>query len=332
MTNILFLAQFAPTDGIILNKPKTPEEKFYAETYHWKIVEILQKSKYNVDTASDVDYLIKNHDKYQLVWSVYNRLGFRNSEIFVQSLCEYYNIKYIGATPNVRALVEDKSLSKQLAEHIGLKTAPWVVCSKEYPLCKIPPFSGPYFVKPRFGSASINIDESSLCNSWEDAIAKSQEYFKQEIDVIAEKYIAGKCYGVSILNTTSGTPLIALPHYTVSNKPGNIMTHSQKRFAASGMTRFDSTDVALNKQLTYMSQKYFSEMQPCDYARIDFIVEENSLIPYFLEVNVLMNLGIKGGFVNSFLKTGFTNYEDIIYHILDLGIAKLDVSNSASNP
>lgn len=81
----------------------------------------MQKSKYNIDTASDVDYLIKNHDKYQLVWSVYNRLGFRNSEIFVQSLCEYYNIKYIGATPNVRALVEDKSMSKQLAEHLGLK-------------------------------------------------------------------------------------------------------------------------------------------------------------------------------------------------------------------
>ena len=52
-------------------------------------------------------------------------------------------------------------MSKQLAEHLGLKTAPWVVCSKEYPLCKIAPFPGPYFVKPRFGSASINIDESS---------------------------------------------------------------------------------------------------------------------------------------------------------------------------
>ena len=110
MPNILFLAQFAPTNGTVLNEPKTPEEKFYAETYHWKIVEILQKTKYNIDTASDVSYFMKNHEKYQLVWSVYNRLGFRNSEIFVQSLCEYYNIKYIGATPNVRALVEDKSM------------------------------------------------------------------------------------------------------------------------------------------------------------------------------------------------------------------------------
>lgn len=333
MLNILFLAQFAPTNGIVLNPPKTQEEKFYAETYHWKIIDILKKTNYNIDTASDLDFFIKNHKKYQLVWSVYNRLGFKNSEIFVQSLCEYYKIKYIGAAPNIRALVEDKSMSKQLAEHLGIKTAPWVVCSKEFPLSKIPPFPGPYFVKPRFGSASINIDESSLCYSWEDTIAKSKQYFQQNIDVIVEKYINGICYGVSILNTTSGSPLIAAPHYTVSNKNGNIMTHSQKRFADSGMERFESTNSVINKQLMYMTQEYYSAMQPCDYARIDFIVEEESLTPYFLEVNVLMNLGIKGGFVNSFLNNGyFGSYEELINHILELGVAKLDISTSASKP
>ncbi|MBQ6993978.1 MAG: hypothetical protein IJN64_05780 [Lachnospiraceae bacterium] len=332
MPNILFLAQFAPTNGIILNPPSTQEEKFYAETYHWKIVEILKKAKYNIDTASNIEFLIENHNKYDLVWSVYNRLGFRNSEIFVQSLCEYYNIKYIGATPNVRALVEDKSLSKQLAEHLRINTAPWVVCSKEYPLCKIPPFSGPYFVKPRFGSASINIDESSLCYTWEDAIKKSEYYFQQNLDVIVEKYIKGLCYGVSLLNTISGNPLIAAPHYTISDKTGNIMTHSQKRFADSGMKRFESPDSTLNKQLMHIAQKYYSAMQPCDYARIDFILEEESFTPYFLEVNVLMNLGIRGGFVNSFLNSHFKNYEELINYILELGVAKLDISNSASKP
>lgn len=330
--NILFLAQFAPTNGIVINKPETPEEIFYAETYHWKIIDILKKTKYNIDTASDVDFFIKNHEKYQLVWSVYNRLGFRNSEIFVQSLCEYYDIKYIGAAPNVRALVEDKSMSKQLAEHLGIKTAPWVVCSKKYPLCKIPAFPGPYFVKPRFGSASMNIDESSLCCSWDDAIKKSEQYFQQNIDVIVEKYIKGACYGISILSTVSGEPLIATPHFTISNKAGNIMTHSQKRFADSGMKRFESTDLSINKQLKHVAQKYYSAMQPCDYARIDFILEEESYTPYFLEVNTLMNLGIKGGFVNSFLNGYFKSYEELINYILELGLAKLDISSSASKP
>ena len=330
--NILFLAQFAPTNGIILNPPQTLEEKFYAETYHWKIIDILKKSNYNIDTASDINYFIENHKKYQLVWSVYNRLGFRKREKILQYLCEYYGIKYIGATPNVRALVEDKSMSKQLAEHLQINTAPWVIGSRAYPLCKIAPFPGPYFVKPRFGSASMNIDESSLCYSWDDAIIKSEQYYQQDIDVIVEKYIKGACYGVSILNTISGNPLIADPHYTLSDKAGNIMTYSQKRFADSGMKRFESDDLSINKHIKYIAQKYYSAMQPCDYARIDFILEEESLTPYFLEVNVLMNLGIKGGFVNSFLKKYFKSYEELINYILELGIAKLDISNSASKP
>lgn len=331
MSRILFLAQFAPTEGKILNTPKTPEEKFYAETYHWKIIEAMNKMGYDFDTASDVDYLIKHKNNYDLVWSVYNRLNFKNSEIFVQSLCEYLGLNYIGASPNIRALIEDKSMSKQLAEHLRIQTADWVVASKEYPLSKTPPFLGKYFVKPRFGSASIGINESCLCNSWDEVLNKSEQFFNEDIDIIVEKYIEGLCYGVSILNSNCGEPLIAKPHYTVSDKSGNIMTHSQKRFAEEGMKRFSSFDETLNKQLTYLSKKYFSEIQPCDYCRIDFIIEKNSLTPYFLEVNALMNLGIKGGFVNSFLEEHFNSYDELIAYIIELGLSK-DNSKSTSKP
>lgn len=332
MSRFLFLAQFAPTDGNIIEQPKSPEEKFYAETYHWRIIETLKKLNYDFDTASDISYLLKNYTKYQLVWSVYNRLGFRNSEVFVQSLCEYLGIEYIGATPNVRALVEDKSMSKQLAEHLGIKTANWVVASKQYPLCRIAPFPGKYFVKPRFGSASIGIDETSLCENWDEVINKSELYFSENIDVIVEQYIAGVCYGVSLLNTPDRKPLVAIPHYTISDKSGNVMTYSQKRFAQEGMNRYISNNESINKQLEYLAQKYFKEMQPCDYARIDFILEENSLTPYFLEVNVLMNLGIHGGFVESFLHSHFQSYEELIDHIVKLGLSKIDSNSLASNP
>lgn len=110
------------------------------------------------------------------------------------------------------------------------------------------------------------------------------------------------------------------------------MTYSQKRFAQKGMKRYISDNESINKQLEYLAQKYFEEMQPCDYARIDFILEENSLTPYFLEVNVLMNLGIHGGFVESFLHSHFQTYEDLINHIVKLGLSKIDNNNLASNP
>ena len=321
MAKILFLAQFAPTNGKFV-EPQSAEEKFYAETYHLPICDILEKYGYDYVTSSDVNELIQNHNQYDLVWSVYNRLGFRNCEIFVQSICEYYNLQYIGAAPNVRALVEDKSMSKQLAEHLHIPTAKWVVASAKYPLSAIAPFSGPYFVKPRFGSASIGIDESCLCETWELAIEKANCFFKNNIEVIVEKYINGTYYGVPILNNIE-TPLIAIPHYQTSSKTGNIITNSQKRFTEGGMNRFISRDEGLNKILKYYSTIYFMEMQPCDYARIDYIVEKDTGIPYFLEVNALMNLGQKGGFIASFLESGFDSYDEIIGYIIDLGLSKI---------
>ena len=332
MSKMLLLAQFAPTDGIMLHPPKTAEEVFYAETYHLKIIESLKRLNYDFDTASDIEYLLKNKSKYQLIWSLYNRLGFRNSEIFVQSLCEYLDIKYIGASPNVRALVEDKSMSKQLAEHIEIKTAKWVVASIQYPLSRIAPFPGSYFVKPRFGSASIGIDESCICETWDNAIVKTEAYFEQNIEVIVEKYIDGLSYGVPILNTPNGEPIISTPHYTTSSKAGNVMTYPQKRFAERGMSRCISNDKTLNTHLEHIALNFFMQMQPCDYARIDFILERDSMTPYFLEVNTLMNLGVHGGFVTSFLQSHFSSYDELIRHIVEVGLSKLVNSNSASNP
>ncbi len=322
MPRLLFLAQFAPTNGkrVITS---TPEEEFYANTYHLPIWEILQKGKFDFVSSSDVAELINNHCQYDLVWSVYNRLGFRNSEVFVQSLCEYYGIPYIGAAPNVRAMVEDKSQSKQLAEHLDIPTANWVVASPQYPLSGVPPFAGPYFVKPRFGSASIGIDETCLCQEWNQVLKKAKQYFDSETEVIVERYIDGTYFGVPVLNRVDGTPLIAVPHYQISTKEGHIITNSQKRFTEGGMQRFISNDNTMNKLLTHYTAKYFLAMQPCDYARVDYIVEEKTGIPYFLEVNALMNLGQRGGFVASFLESGFDSYESIIRYILNLGFSKI---------
>lgn len=326
MRKLLFLAEYAPTNGQIATKPKDGENKFYAESYHFKIVETLAELKCDFYSTSDINFLIDNYKNYDLVWSIYNRINFRNSEIFVQSLCERLGVNYIGATPNIRAIAEDKSAAKALwANHLGIKTAKWVTASKDYPLCEKSPFSAPYFIKPRFGSASIGIDESCFCLTWDEVIKKSEEYFLEDdrAEVIVEEYIDGIYYGVAVVNSIDGKPIIAVPHYQVSNKPHNVITYRQKRRTESGMKRFISNDSTLNELLVSYANKIFLNMQPCDYARIDFIVEKNSGIPYFLEANVLMNMGINSGFVESFCVNIFASYKDLINYILDLGFSKV---------
>lgn len=318
---ILFLAQFAPNHFEYI-EPQNNLETFYAETYHHKIYEVLTKTGHEIITSNNVDYLIKNYKEIDLVWSLYNRIEFRNSEIFVQSLCEYLKVPYIGATPNIRALVEDKHLSKTLAEHLEIPTANWQTASWEFPLVDNPPFPGPYFIKPRFGSGSEGIDESCYCETWERVKEKEKEFYLEQIEVIVEEFIDGKLYGVPFIKTIDGEFIVGTPHCSTSDKKGNIVTTHQKRRAEGGMTIELSRNDDLNKELILIAKKYFQDMQPSDYGRIDFIVGKDKE-PYFLEVNTMMNLGIYSGSVKSFLDSNFESYDDIIQTLLEIGINRV---------
>lgn len=322
MPKLLYLAQFAPQNGIPV-PTQNAAEVFYSETYHQKIYDILKKYNFDFYSTNDVNELIEKHDEFDLVWSLYNRIGFRNCEIFVQSLCEYYHLPYIGAAPNIRALIEDKSMSKSLAEHLNIPTAKWTVASKEFPLSSIPPFRGPYFVKPRFGSGSHGIDESCICDTWKDVLNKAADYYSTNTEIIVEEFIDGILYGVPFINSEDGSPIIATPYYHLSNKRGNLISNGQKRRTEPGMQSYVSHDKSINRTLIDMSIKYIKEIQPCDYARIDFIIERETNIPYFLEVNAMMNLGIHAAVIQSFLDIGFKDYEDIILHILKIGFLKI---------
>lgn len=322
MPKLLYLAQFAPKNGIPI-PTQNAAEVFYSETYHQKIYDILKKYNFDFYSTNDVNELIEKHDEFDLVWSLYNRIGFRNCEIFVQSLCEYYRLPYIGAAPNIRALIEDKSMSKSLAEHLNIPTAKWAVASKEFPLSSIPPFRGPYFVKPRFGSGSHGIDESCICDTWKDVLNKANDYYFTNTEIIVEEFIDGVLYGVPFINSEDGSPIIATPYYHLSNKRGNLISNGQKRRTEPGMQSYVSHDKSINQTLIDMSIKYIKEIQPCDYARIDFIIERETNIPYFLEANAMMNLGIHAAVIQSFLDIGFKDYEDIILHILKIGFLKI---------
>lgn len=173
-------------------------------------------------------------------------------------------------------------MSKQLAEHLQIPTAKWVVASSKYPLSAVAPFNGPYFVKPRFGSASIGIDESCLCETWQHTIEKANSFLQNDIEVIVEEYINGIYYGVPILNNTE-IPLIAVPHFKLLIKSETLSLILKKIYRRRNEAIYMSNE-GLNKILKYYSNMYFMQMQPCDYARIDYIVEKILVFHIFLKL------------------------------------------------
>lgn len=309
--NMLYLAHYAPDE-----KGKYHEfdllHKVYAE-YHRKIYDILANNCSYIATSNDPKVILNIPKNINYIFSLYNRMPFRNSEIFISSVAEYYKVAYLGARPNIRALAEDKHLSKMMAVYAKVPTPKWEIYSIGDRYVK-PSFKGPYFVKPRFGAASKYIDEGSICETWYDAEQRVKYLHTQQQDVILEEFIDGIYYTSPVLSNFNN-PLFLPCVQEISNLKGNIVTYHQKRKIDGGLHREVVKNVALNDKIQNYSKRLFQLVQPLDYTRFDYILSKRDNIPYFLEFNVCCNLGEHSTLSQSSQSLGYS-YEETILNIL----------------
>ena len=306
---LLFLAKYAP-ESINSPIPSGIHDTVYAQ-YHHDIYKILYEEFETIVSMSDINEYVNNRPSVDFVFSLYNRMPFRNSEIFVSSLSEYYKIPYLGATPNVRAIAEDKHFAKLTALYAGIPTAKWSVCNvgDNFPVVS---FDGPYFVKPRFGATSIGINNMSFCLDIDSMLERIKYFHSQNLDVIIEQYIEGTSVTVPILNNFNNT--LVLPYVIEqSTLEHNIITYEQKRKIKTGLSRVVNTDSNMQHIINKYSIKFWEYIQPLDYTRIDFIIDKNN-IPHFIEFNICCNLG-KHAAINLAANAKNISYEALINNI-----------------
>ncbi|GLC81950.1 D-alanine--D-alanine ligase family protein [Lacrimispora brassicae] len=308
--HLLFLAHYAP-ESISAPIPTGIQDIVYAE-YHHKIFQVLKLLFPKAYSSRDPAIMLQSNISADYIFSLYNRMPFRNSEVFVSAVAEYHGISYLGARPNIRALAEDKHLAKMLSTYAEVPTPAWRIYNIGMEMCP-PDFDPPYFCKPRFGAASIGIDENSACSSWATAKEKIAILHNNGMDAILEKQIIGTYHTSPVLNNFGDflfLPCIA-QHSTLR---GGIVTYGQKRKIESGLTRTIVQDLKLQKQLQDLSRRMYPLLQPLDYTRFDYIVEDGTGIPYFLEFNVCCNLGEHSTISQAAAHIGI-NYVDLIANI-----------------
>ena len=319
---LLFLAKYAPKT-INSRLPSGIEDILYAE-YHYDIYRILHDNFPNIISTSNIENIIHQKPDVDYIFSLYNRLPFRNSEIFVSSLAEYYNIAYLGARPNIRAIAEDKHLAKLQASHLGLKTSCWIIYNVNDEITSIP-FDGPYFVKPRYGASSMNIDSTCFCKNLYEVRRKAKQFYSKNIDIIIEQYIKGTSITVPVLNNFGDTKVLPFI-IEQSNYNHNIITYKQKRKITGGLSRIVNTDLGLQKIIEKISSNLFESIQPLDYTRIDYIIDSKG-IPYFIEFNVCCNLGQHAA-INIAANSIGISYSELVNNILYSSLYRQNLVNS----
>lgn len=318
---LLFLAQYADasSEGPELLHPRNG---IFAN-YHIEIRNTLLSLGIPLLATADFEALFERRHNFNYVFSLYNKARFRGAEIFVSAVCEFLQVPYLGAPPHTRALALDKPLAKLYGQRLNIPTPNWLTIGTKKDIPEAPPFKGPYFIKPRFGSASRGIQQSPIAKSWEEAATQARLLVQKKEDVIVEQFIKGKNLTVGVLG---GDPPLILPVVeTRSSKPGNVETYRQKRLLEPGNKRIIlNEDSVLGTEIQALARKFFLAVQPLDYARFDFRWNSKSG-PMFLEFNVCCNLGTHSTIATPARELGMSQ-ADVVGQILKFSLKRQHVS------
>jgi len=310
---VLYLAKYAPQNDEEVF-PRGIDDVVYAE-YHREIYSFLKSEFPNLLSTSDFSVVLDTAYMRNIdyVFTLYNRMPFNNSEVFISAVLEKHQIPYLGATPNVRALAEDKVLTKAFVKSLKIDTPKWVTYNRKSPFIA-PEFPGPYFVKPRFGATSQYIDEKSICSDWDSAKKQISYLHRNGVDVLLEEQVIGRQITVPILNNFGNS--LCLPCIEEkADTANNVITYKMKRKIEKGLVRVLLADKELSTQLASCTKTIFEAVQPLDYARCDYIVENSTGNIRFIEFNICCNLGIHAAIAMSALNIKM-DYNSLLRNIL----------------
>src|SRR3546814_1456074 len=123
----MFIAKHAKWGGWL-----HPEDGNHS-LYHVEVLEILQEVGLNLVLENRYEALFDKPD-VDFVFPLLNRGGFLNSEMMLPLLCTRHGIPFMGASPILRGISDDKHSTKLEAKARGVPTSPWAISRRGAPV------------------------------------------------------------------------------------------------------------------------------------------------------------------------------------------------------
>ncbi len=304
---VMFIAKNALWDGEL-----HPEDGNHA-LYHREMREILTGLGLNLTLADRFEVLF-DAPEVDFVFPLLNRAGFFNSEMLCPLLCERLGIPYLGASPILRGLSDDKHLAKRAARDAGVPTAPWAIYRRGAPIGSDQhPQAERYVIKPNASSASWGVRDAS---DWAGIRAAIDEVHELGHDALVEPFVSGSDVEVPVI--TMGDPVILPMMIFRQADPDHLRTYYEKRDLVDRSQKYSLDPYEQGKTMDTIAdytRKLWNEYRPFDYGRFEFRVNEETGEVTFLEVNLNCNLWSQKVFGRAAQLAGWTQ-EELIETIL----------------
>lgn len=296
--------------------------------YHREMREVLEDIGCRLLVVESYDALFSRPEA-DFVFPLLNRGGFFNSEMLLPLLCNRLGLPYLGASPILRGLSDDKHLTKLEARIRNVPTAQWrgfrhgatVDVSK----C---PDARRWVIKPNNSSASWGVRDATSLDGVEQAI---RDIHAEGHDAIVEPFLTGSDVEVPVI-TKDGKPYIMPMMLFEQADPSHLRTHEEKRDLTDRAGKYELhpfVDEALGRRIRAMTEAMIDVFWPFDYGRFEFRVDEASGEINFLEVNLNCNLWSQKVFGRSAGLMGWSQLE-LIQTILAESLMRHGFFDSAS--
>jgi D-alanine-D-alanine ligase len=279
---ILFIAKHANWDGGL-----HPQDGNHA-VYHREMRQVLEDIGANLVIADHYSALFDD-PLADFVFPLLNRGGFLNSEMLLPLLCERLRLPYLGASPILRGLADDKHLAKRVAVARGVPTAPWTVYRRGAPLDPAEcPRAERYVIKPNASSASWGVGDAV---DWAGVRTAVLRLHDEGHDALVEPFVPGHDIEVSVI-TVGGAPAILPTQIVEQSDPEALRTYAEKRSLASEQAYEirPLPDGEINRIVMARAERMMAEFLPFDYGRFEFRLDVQTGEIQFLEVNLNCNL------------------------------------------
>lgn len=306
---VMLLAKHAAKDG----RPDAQDGNH--AIYHHELRSTLEEIGLNVVAAERFDAIADKPDA-DFVVPLLNRAGFVHSEMLAPLQLTRHGVPFLGATPIIRGLSDNKHLTKLVARARGVPTADWKFYRRSGGAITPPDFIAErLIVKPNASSASWGV---GLYDNWNDAVGQIHWLHDRGHDAIVEEWVPLIDIGVPVIGGDLGRPWILPPMIYSPEDPYALRSYEEKR----GLIPSDQLDplqrvedLQLVARLETAIEPLLDELWPFDYGRFEFRFDPASGALSFMEVNLSCNLWSKKTISRSARTLGLS-HRDVVETIL----------------
>lgn len=257
--------------------------------YHCEMREVLSEIGISLSLADSYEALFADPG-CDFIFPLLNRGGFLNSEMLLPLLATRLGIPFLGASPILRGLSDDKHLAKLEAQARGVPTAPWAIYRRGAPVDAAPCPPAPRLViKPNASSASWGVRDATDWTGTRRAIGEIHELGH---DAIVEPFLDGSDVEVPVI-TCGGEPAMLPMMLFEQADPEHLRTYAEKRDLVDRKDKYRLLaleDAALIARIAGHARALAQTYLPFDYGRFEFRFDARTGAVHFLEVNLNCNL------------------------------------------